>query len=180
MELFYTDATIYNTKQSDPSKSLGGYLSSSKIPSGSLENMFSSISQLTVNNDTYEIIGIILKNTSGVIKNNVKIWVELPIDSVVNIEAAIVELTQDNNGYFMENIPNRNSLPYEATFYDIETETNALDLGNMNNGAMFGIWLKRQLNPSTAALTDAQLYSNYLSNTATTTKEEISLKIDFS
>lgn len=98
MELFYTGADFYNTTQNNIDKSLGGYLSNSKVPSNMLNNLFSDISKLSRERGYVETKAIVLKNTSGATKTNVKLYHNYPTGGGGYTSAPIVEITGDGAG----------------------------------------------------------------------------------
>jgi hypothetical protein len=182
LQLNYTGAFKENDLQDNPSKSLGGYVSGSKVPSGNLNNLFSSISQFTKEKALFEIIGVVLKNTSQNNIVNIEIWTESESDSYCNVEIAVVSLASDGGGNFMEKITNRNSLPYNAVFYNIEGVANKINIGDLAIGGMLGIWFKRIIDKAkfVALNSDDTLYANYKAGIEVKIQENTNLKIQFS
>jgi hypothetical protein len=74
MKLYYSGATTLNTPQTDVNKSLGGFMSSSEVPNGRLNNIFNDISSVSRQYAYNEIKGIFLKNTTGSTVNNVLLY----------------------------------------------------------------------------------------------------------
>jgi len=147
MLFYYTGATKYLGEQIKPQYSLGGYVSNSIIPNGQLANLFSEISQLTYEKNSFEVKAIVLKNTLGVAANNIYFWFENEVGNYGDFELAVVTLNQDSDfGFYMEQIQNCRSLPYYATFYTANGEANKRLLGNLGANEYLGIWLKRTLN----------------------------------
>ena len=134
IKLYYSGAKSYNAPQINPLNSLGGYLSSTPIPNGENNSVFSDVSLLSIKNKTRECKLIVLKNELANI-SNVKIW--------SNYEIAIVAPSENNNGEIIfEGIPNYNSIPYYAKF-GLYSESEPFLIGNMNVNQCFGIWVKR-------------------------------------
>ena len=87
IELYYTGSLKGGTEQTNFAKSTGGYISSTKVPNGNFNNLFSSLSLYGINNIKeelidFEIIGLGLKNISSNILKNVTFWVEKEDNSV--------------------------------------------------------------------------------------------------
>lgn len=181
LQFYYTGAFKAGDLQDDPFKSLGGYVSGSLIPNGNLNNIFSSISQFTKEKSTFEVIGVVLKNISQNNINNIILYSESEINSYCNLEVAVVALAQDNGGYYMEKISNRNSLPYNAVFYNIEGVANKINIGSLAKDAMLGIWFKRIIDKTkfTSLNSDDVLYANYKAGIEVKTQENINLKINY-
>lgn len=188
IELYYTGSIKEGIEQTNYSKSLGGYISASKVPNGSFNNLFSSISLLGKNNIleeliNFEMIGLGLKNVLPSTLQNVNIWVEKGVDAIANFEIAIVNTAVDTNGNFIEKINNRNSLPYYATFFNITGIENKKNIGNMAGGKIYGFWIKRIINKENITLSENNqtLYDKYKlnGNQNPSSKEIISLKIDW-
>lgn len=188
MELLYTGVTKEGLPQTDPTKSLGSFVSSSKIPNGSLDNLFSGVSYYSLlnNQDTFQVIGIVLKNTLGREAIDVNFWFETPVDSLYKYEVAFVTLSLDNLcGYYMERIQNSGSLPYMGTFISIDGEANKGSIGNLASNQMIGIWIKRSvINSNASDLVDCdKLYADWVLNgekNPSEETEETSFKIEFS
>lgn len=183
MNLYYTGVLIPPGIQVNAHKSTGGYLSTSKVPSGSMENFFSEISQYTIEKDLKEIIGVVLKNETGSALTGVSLWVELPVDSYVKIEIALVNLTTDAEGYWMmEKVANRRALPYYATFVEANGEVDAIGLPDLSIDGMIGIWFRRSLDQTKVAelFTNEKIIARFKGEENALLKEEqIHLKMDW-
>jgi hypothetical protein len=178
LEFFYTGAFKCGDVQSNPIKSLGGYCSSSKVPSFYQNNLFSSITPYSILKNKIELIGLILKNSYTRTLTNINISTITPSNSYAKFELAFVALAQDNNGWYMEKIPNKNSIPYTATFYDIE---NGVNLPDLIQDGRIGIWVKRILNQSNIINLndDDKLYNNYKNGVVLSVEEKIDIKVVF-
>jgi hypothetical protein len=186
IELYYTGAIREAAEQNNYIKSIGGYVSSSKVPNGGLNNLFGSISQLAISNaknhlNSFEIVGLGLKNNSSNILKDVTFWVEKDVNAVCNFDLAIVSLATDSNGKFMEILSSRMTLPYYATFYNIDGIDKKINIGNLSENIIMGIWLKRELDITKVdvSLSDDQLYAFYQKNESLPIQENITLKIDW-
>ncbi len=137
MMLYLTGATSSVKKsedvaQTDVSKSLGGYISSSSVPNGSLNVLFDSVSLKTIKDKPKETICIGLVNKFEQSVRNVSLKIVSGQDDICRFKVAAV--LADKN-LCVEHIPNRYSEPinaefYDATFYrasvDVEIEESAV------------------------------------------------------
>jgi hypothetical protein len=180
MELFYSGAFRGDEIQTSPLKSLGGYISSSKLPNDFLNNIFSEIPTAFILNNK-EYIGIFLKNTSGIKKTNISIWTETPLNSFSSIKIAAVSVACDSNGCFIEKIPNKSSSPYNATFYKVEGEANAALLGDLDINKVIGLWLVREIDQTklNSNISAEKLYEDFKNKIIPIEQETISLKYKF-
>lgn len=185
MVLYYSGADRAAMAQNQPEKSLGGYISSSLIPNGIINAIFSTISKSVAEKQTRDTRLIVLTNTTGSICHDVKIYIEQTPDTVSNIKMAAVSPATDScSNLFFELIPSADALPYQATLSLHNGVDNAIDVGDLAVGETIGIWLSREIIPeefpSTKGLSqDAinemynQLNGNFL------TEDESNLKIDW-
>ena len=175
IKLYYSNSKIYLTEQKNPSESLGNFPSSSVVPNNYMSNLFSMISQLTIENDTQEVIGVFLKNEEGVDISDLTLYFDYPENSQSKIEVAAVTPSQDSEGrHYIESIPNMNSLPYDATFYEADGVENKVNLGDLEADAYLGLWFKRTLNSGLIKTCD-ELYTDFENDSTPEEVEDISL-----
>lgn len=137
MILYYSGAQTPNTPQPDYEKSLGGFVSSSPVPNGGINSIFSNISQLTLEEGAVETRAIFLKNTTGVALN-LNLWLEYLADTGMKFEVAFVEPNEQGG---MEAIITSKHIPYNAAFLEpVATDPVELALGI---DELLGIWIKR-------------------------------------
>lgn len=143
MNLYYTNVAYADQDQNRPDLSLGGFKSSSKVPSADYNNLFGDVSAYSVQTKKEEYICIILKNETGVIANTVKLWVNLPTETSFKIEvgAALPNLSGE-----VERIQTPYQRPMYATFVQAEGELSAVDLGNIAINGMIALWFKKVVN----------------------------------
>lgn len=183
IQLLYTGAIKEGLPQTDPLKSLGNHVSSSVIPNASLNNIFTAPSYFSLVNNrmSFEVAGIVLKNTLTSDITNVTFWFEVPEDSLYTYQIAFVGLAEDECGSYMELLSNRNSLPYIGEFMVADVD-NKRNIGDMSGGQKIGIWIKRDIKETDISkLTDCDLlYKDYLEGIDTAVKkEEVILNIQF-
>lgn len=146
MYFYYTGSKQYLAPQGKKEYSLGGYVSSTKVPNSELGKLFQGISLLTIEKGTRSIIGLVLKNETSVDVENLRLYFTRPDDAFCNFEIAVLALTSNSKGeYYMEEIANNESLPYNATFYSADGIGNSKLLGSLPAGGMLGLWLKRSI-----------------------------------
>jgi hypothetical protein len=162
MKLYYTSVTAQDAVQADPRLSLGGYKAISPVPNDAFDNLFGEISQYLLSKDVEdEYIGLVLKNETGEVVENLWLWFEYLTDSYSKYLISAVDLVADTAGVLkMEHIPTRNSKPLYSDFYEANGQANAVSLGNLEVDAMLGIWICRQLieNLASTIQTETNLY----------------------
>lgn len=101
--------------QTDPMKSLGGYISSSPVPNGATNEIFDLISIRSLKERIANTIAIGLVNKFDTAVNDVKLKMVCQQDAICDFRVAAV--TVDKN-WCMEHINNRFAEPVNAEFYD--------------------------------------------------------------
>lgn len=140
MRLFYTVASSEDAQQSSPLLSLGGFRSSSLVPNGSFNSLFSDISTYSIQKNLVEYIGLILQNTFDKPVNSISIWIPKIESNFCKFRLSVVEL--DSKGE-MEMIPSINSKPVYAEFYET-SEEDKFEMPNiLQPGDMLGLWIER-------------------------------------
>ena len=102
------------TAQNDPTKSLGGYVSTTPVPNGELNAMFDIISAFTLEKRQRETLGIALINKLDKPVNNVTMSIVTTKENIASFRIAAVPLSVD---MAMEKIPNRYALPMVGEFH---------------------------------------------------------------
>lgn len=122
MMFYLTGASISLAKssevpQNDVSKSLGGYISSSIVPNGSVNALFDMLSLSTLKNKPRETIAIALINKFDFAVANVTAKLVTKKSNICKYKIAAVSVGED---YVMEHIDNRYAEPIQAEFHDID------------------------------------------------------------
>lgn len=145
--LYYTGAIQHNAIQEDPSKSLGGYISSSLVPNDVLNNLFGTIDYSTLVNQTKETRVIAFLNTTGGTINTFSIYTNTPIDSFSKLKVGLIlnEIDETCNIPYFEQLPNRNSTPLYVQVIDAEGQENAIEINNVPVNNYVGIFLQREI-----------------------------------
>lgn len=122
MILYFTGASTSSAKssnenpQTDVAKSLGGYISTSPVPNGAINEVFDCISLTTLKTKPKETLGFGLVNKFDTAVKNLYIRIITPPDAVAKFRVAAVAVGDD---MVMEHIPNRYAEPVNAEFTDI-------------------------------------------------------------
>jgi 4-hydroxy-3-methylbut-2-en-1-yl diphosphate synthase IspG/GcpE len=145
MNLYYTNVAYADQAQNRPDLSLGGFRSSSKVPSADYNNLFGDVSAYSIQTNKEEYICIMLKNETGVIATAVKLWVSLPTETSFKIEVGATTPTITGE---VERIQTPYQRPMYATFVSVEGEVNAASLGNIAINGMIALWFKKIVNIS--------------------------------
>ncbi len=144
MRFLYTGADKFNVSQTDPSKSLGGFISSSIIPNDYLGNIFSEADKRSIDEKRIEVRCIAIhNNTASAITSNT-LEIVLDDDSICNYRIGFQAVGEDDcdNKYF-EQVINSQALPYEVTFSPIVSEE-VISLPDIAADSYLGMWLIRE------------------------------------
>lgn len=114
-----------NNPQTDSQKSLGGFVSSTPVPSGEINSLFGLISQHTLAEHPRETIALGLINNLEYPVKDVELRIVVNKESVALYKVAAVAL---NDKFAMEHINNRNAEPMDAQFYDATFQRAAVDI----------------------------------------------------
>lgn len=161
MKFYYTTSAGQDTIQSKSNLSLGRYRSSSIVPNNILGNLFPDISMLTVrNNVANNYIALILINEESRKAVGVNLWFKYNSGCSSLLRLAAVNLTADGEGTLcMEQVPNSHTKPLYAEFVEADGEVNRVNIGDIEAGAMVGIWLEREVQIATLKAEQNDIYS---------------------
>lgn len=131
MLLFLTGAQTSLAKsednpQTDPSRSLGGYISSSPVPNSALNSLFDTVSAYTIEKKGKETIAIALINKLPNTVKNIQLKFVTPPDAVATFKVAAVSVNPET--YVMETIVNRYQEPINATFHNASFSRVSVDM----------------------------------------------------
>lgn len=145
--LFYTGAIQNGAIQEDPSKSLGGWVSSSPIQNNVFDNLFGKIDYSQIKNDLKPIRVIAFQNTSTTPIASLRVWVEhLPTTfSTYKIGLVLNSIDPNCNFSYFEQIRNQFGEPFYCELHDVEGEQNAISIENIPAGQFVGIFVQRNL-----------------------------------
>jgi len=149
IEIFYTGADTYNTPQTQANKSLGGFMSNSKVLNNKLHTLFQQETYRALSEKKSEYICLILKYPAGSIED-VLIGVEkLNANTNYSIFLGFSEVSE---AFYVEKIPDMYTEPYQVTFQaetyaaDDDDTANMFDIGSRTSDKLIAVWLKRDLN----------------------------------
>lgn len=114
MRLFYSGAKTLNSENFSPEKSLGGFISSTQIPNGKVESIFSNFSNMSINSGVYETKGLFIKNTFPYTVKNLLVYCVYPDQPKVQMFLSAIA------GNELELLRSSSDDPYYVTFYDVE------------------------------------------------------------
>lgn len=184
IEFYYTGAQAFQGEQKDPLQSLGGFISSSKIPNKLAGNLFLSISDSTIERGSEETFCIGLKNIGPNPINSMVLSLDLPVDAVIIGDLSgflILPTLDDCERVYFERIPSRESIP---TFGDLRplstTDTISVTFPTpLEVGSYVGLWLHRVIPQTLSSSNDLHckdcdtLHKEFLEGKDTTPKKEI-------
>lgn len=147
MQLYYTTTTGYNAIQTNPSRSLGGFKSSTLVINDDFSNLFDDVSIMTVRNARSEYRAIILRNELINQVRKVKVSIQNAPDSICKYKMAVEYLSvADKYGTKkMSNVQSSQSRPFAVQFVDMSDGV-TLDIAEtLNSGQEVGIWICREI-----------------------------------
>lgn len=124
MRLYYTGSSKPAIPQTNPDKSLGGFMSSSLLPNDFFNNIFSDVSKLSIQNKLVETRAVALLNEEidGDVES-IRLYYIYPENTQIKLQVAAVRTTLDNCGDpVMEKIPSLRGKPLYATFYEASAD----------------------------------------------------------
>ena len=140
MILLLSGANHKDAQQLDTHKSLGGLISSTPVPNGRINGLFSDLSNYTIQNKLPEIVGIFIKNNTANALINLSIQQIYDQDNLCKFEFAIVSVTETGA---MELIGNKNEEPYHAEWFEATDVTLITDSFAADD--VLGIWIRRTI-----------------------------------
>ena len=159
LKLFLSGAVTFEGP-SEPSKSLGGYPSSTEVQNGQIGNLFPNISLYTIQLNRAEVRAIVLYNDGATTLTGLDTWLIYPqsedsdsdYDNIAEFELGYAVLESDGCGglRFPSSVTNPNALPYNVTFNaNAVGQANALSLPDLEADQYLGLWIKRVLKDET-------------------------------
>lgn len=179
MKLYYTNAPVIGGTQKDPELSLGGIVSVTMVPNDYVGNIFSQASQSAIQLKKREVKLIALKNVLSTTATNIQITIGIPSDAIADYKISFTTTSGDPMCDF-EKIDNSSSLPYYATFTEINNE----DIINVTPSSLapnelMGIWLMRTFKPTVKKSCDDFLDDYITPPEEPKTEENITLDISW-
>jgi hypothetical protein len=119
IKLYYTGASTPDIPQTDSQKSLGGHISSTVVPNGKLNELFSEVSMAYSSLGKEEYICLAVKNDSQ------QSLLDLKITSILSNNVGYPDFASEyeigfsipNSKGEIEKIPNKESAPYYTEFF---------------------------------------------------------------
>jgi hypothetical protein len=153
LRFYYTTSEGQDAIQDRSYLSVGGFKAQNLVPNEELGNLFNEVTPITIKENRYQYIGLMLKNESADDYVDVLLGIQYPDNCYSDIQIAVVDLATDAEGYrYMERVDNMYSRPYVGDFADIEITEEAPDgvnIGDLTAGEMVGIWFRRKLDLET-------------------------------
>ena len=124
----------------DPNASLGGVVSTTEVVDDTLHNLFDEVTgdEHTAGETNYR--AIYLKNDSAETAYNVKFWIE---SNSTGADSAITIGKEASSGSPIQTVADEDTEPTAISFVTADGQANALALGDMAAGVVYGIWIKR-------------------------------------
>lgn len=150
MKLYYTTTEKSMAEQQNPSKSLGGYQSSSEVLNDVMGNLFSDISLNMMKDGKSTFRAIVLVNDSDAELKNVTLWFsngsdnkEAPVQGLFFI-GAVEMYKNEKDEWITSSIPNESSRPYSISFSEA-IEEYPVTIGDLPSDAHVCLWIERKI-----------------------------------
>lgn len=130
----------------DPNADLGGAISSTQVTDNSLNNLFDDVTGDEHAAGDTEYRAIYIKNSSAETAYNAKIWIEsntTATDDTINIG---IEAAQ---GSPIQTVANESTAPTGISFSTAAGQANAISIGTLTTGQVWGVWIKRIVSAGT-------------------------------
>jgi len=168
MAIVAGDLKIYlsgGAGNSDPNASLGGTISSTEVTDNTTHNLFDQVSGTESLAGDTEYRGVYLKNTHGTLTlQNTKIY----ISSNTGSADTTIDIALDGGATnaTMETLSDESTAPSGETFTAPTTYAGGLSIGSLAAGEKKGLFLRRTVNASAAAVNDDAVTIKYDGDTA--------------
>ena len=142
------------SSNSDPNASLGGVMSTTTtVTDNTTHNLFDQVSGTESAAGDTEYRGVyVLNNHGSLTSQNTHVYISSQTSS--GDTSAEIALPGEGLNATIETIANENTAPSGETFSSPSTYAAGLDMGNIPNGQRYGLWVKRIVNASAAAVND--------------------------
>lgn len=146
MKLLYTGAPNFDQQQKNPIKSIGGYISSTPIDNGGLNNLFGSISQSSLFERSTEYRALALYNDSDEEKLVRIFYKNLSTQPLTTIKMGLQAVGQDScQGKYLTKLSSVYNSPSAIIFSDNRENNNGLNITIQPN-TYIGLWIERSIN----------------------------------
>lgn len=149
IRFFYTNSVEPNQEQGQPTKSLGGYVSSTPVPNNRASALFGMVASYDINQGDETTIAIAANNESANKLTNLTFSFENK-SKFAKFEFALVAVVDDA----MEQIAHNDSMPFIGDFIEVPTETTIgpeFVIDELGSNEKIGIWIKRVMEPQDLA-----------------------------
>ena len=168
MAITASDLKIYlsgGAGNSDPNASLGGIISSTEVTDNTTHNLFDQVSGTESLAGDTEYRGVYLKNTHGSLTlQNTKVY----ISSNTGSADTTIDIAVDGGATnaTMETLSDESTAPSGETFTAPTTYAGGLSIGSLAAGEKKGLFIRRTVNASAAAVNDDAVTIKYDGDTA--------------
>lgn len=142
MSVVAGDLKIYfsgGAGNTDGNASLGGAVSSTEAAQ-TLDGLFDEVTGDEHTAGDTEYRAIFFKNTAAETAYNVKFWIET---QSTGSDSSVEIAKETSSGSPIQTIVNESTAPTGLSFVTAADQANALVLGDMTAGTVYGIWIKR-------------------------------------
>jgi hypothetical protein len=127
------------------------------------EGLFDSVSSTEAAAGDTEYRAVMLKNDSGYTMYSAKVWIETNTPfSDDSVEIAI----EAPSGGEIQSVADESTAPTGVTFYTAAGEGNALSIGDLAPGSVYGVWVKRVVTATGSRYADNYFTLSFKADTA--------------
>jgi len=168
MAIVASDLKIYlsgGAANSDPNAAIGGAISSTEVTDNTTHNLFDQVTGTESNAGDTEYRCVYFKNTHATLTaQNTHVYISsntASTDTTIDIGLAAAGLNATETA-----VANENTAPSSVTFSAPTTYAGGLDMTNVPAGQRYGLWLRRTVSASAAAVNDDAVTIKYDCDTA--------------
>lgn len=147
MILLYSNSDNADLEQTDPFKSIGGYVSKSPISNGTPNNIFGEIPFSDFYNEKPEYRLLILKNTFSTAISDINIYIDnISINNIADYKIAFSSFGLDIcNNQIYEKLSSRYSKPFSSSDFIKYDINNKASIQTILPNSTIGIWIERKI-----------------------------------
>lgn len=164
MQLYYSGASNANSPQNLSEKSLGGFISSTRIPNDLVSNIFSVVSKSNLSKRQREFRIIFLKNTTGKDITDLQFFIKENGD-MFSYSFAFLKVVNDSVDFYQ----NKNELPY-YDFTKLENDEKLSVVEKLEKDSSIGIVILREFNQSFKTQSCLQLHEDFIKKNVSLTQ----------
>lgn len=165
-DLHYRLSIVGGGAQPDPNDSIGGTMSDTDIVDDTSQNLFQNVTGAQSLAGFIDYRGIFAFNDNGATLDLIgtRQWIEA--QPTATGDATAIALADEGLNADIERLANEETAPAVVTFSAPANYAAGLVYGDIPDGEFYGLWVRRTIDPGTAAYTDDTFQLEYRGDTA--------------